>query len=107
MRRRSQIPGWAELPLAAVSVATVVGFFVYWYLLDPVTYVSHNATMFKWVSASIPSLISAGVVYAVLTALVIKPLRKGGYELAPAVVPTRAPKVAASCSRVGPGFEWA
>ena len=85
----------------AAFVATAVGFFVYWYLLDPVTYVSHNATMFKWVSASIPSLISAGVVYAVLTALVIKPLRKGGYEPVPAGISTPAPQVAEPTASAG------
>lgn len=61
-------------------IATAVGFFTYWYLLDPVTYVSHNTTAFKWLSASIPSLIVTGIVYAILTAILVKPLGKGGYE---------------------------
>ncbi len=61
-------------------IATAVGFFVYWYLLDPVTYVSHNTTAFKWLSASIPSLIATAIVYAILTVILIKPLGKGGYK---------------------------
>jgi len=61
-------------------IATAVGFFTYWYLLDPVTYVSHNTTAFKWLSASIPSLIVTGIVYAILTVILIKPLGKGGYK---------------------------
>lgn len=61
-------------------IATAVGFFTYWYLLDPVTYVSHNTTAFKWLSASIPSLIVTGIVYAILTVILVKPLGKGGYE---------------------------
>lgn len=61
-------------------IATAAGFFVYWYLLDPVTYVSHNTTAFKWLSASIPSLIVTGIVYAILTMILVKPLGKGGYK---------------------------
>ncbi len=64
----------------AAFIATAVGCVFYWYLLDPVTYVSHNTGLFKWVSASIPALLASAVVYALLTALVVKPLRKGGYE---------------------------
>jgi NCS1 family nucleobase:cation symporter-1 len=80
---------WGGVNPAAFA-ATAVGFFVYWYLLDPVTYVSHNTMAFKWISASIPSLVSAAVVYAVLTALVVKPLHKGGYERVAAVALTPA-----------------
>ena len=61
-------------------IATAAGFFTYWYLLDPVTYVSHNTTAFKWLSASIPSLIITGIVYAILTVILVKPLGKGGYK---------------------------
>ncbi len=61
-------------------VATAAGFFTYWYLLDPVTYLSHNTELFKWVSASIPSVIVSGVVYWVLTRLIIIPAGKGGYR---------------------------
>ena len=85
----------------AAFVATAVGFFVYWYLLDPVTYVSHNATAFKWISASIPSLLSAAVVYGVLTALVIKPLHKGGYERVQAPVSVPASAVMETAGKAG------
>ncbi len=40
----------------AAFIATAVGCLTYWYLLDPVTYVSHNTTAFKWMSASMPTL---------------------------------------------------
>jgi NCS1 family nucleobase:cation symporter-1 len=64
----------------AAFIATAAGCVTYWYLLDPVTYVSHNATAFKWMSASLPTLAVSAVVYAILTAVWIKPLRKGGYD---------------------------
>ena len=57
--------------------------------------------MFKWVSASIPSLIASAVVYAALTALVIKPLRKGGYEPVPAGISTPVPQVVEPTATTG------
>jgi NCS1 family nucleobase:cation symporter-1 len=90
---------WGGVNPAAFA-ATAVGFFVYWYLLDPVTYVSHNTAAFKWISASIPSLLSAAVVYAVLTALVVKPLRKGGYERVSARAPVPAVPAVEPVARV-------
>jgi len=64
----------------AAFLATAAGFFTYWYLLDPVTYVSHNTEMFKWLSASLPSIVVSGIVYWILTRLVIIPAGKGGYK---------------------------
>jgi NCS1 family nucleobase:cation symporter-1 len=64
----------------AAFIATAAGCVFYWYLLNPVTYVSHNTGLFKWISASVPSLLLAAAVYAVITAAVVKPLHRGGYE---------------------------
>ena len=63
-------------------LATAAGFFTYWYLLDPVTYVSHNTEVFKWLSASLPSVVVSGFVYWILTRLVVIPAGKGGYRQA-------------------------
>ena len=56
------------------------GFFLYWYLLNPLTYASHFP--FKWISASVPCVIVSGVVYWVLTKYWIMRAGKGGYEQA-------------------------
>jgi NCS1 family nucleobase:cation symporter-1 len=65
-------------------IAAAVGFLVYWVLLDPVTYENRlilgDVNVFKYLSASIPSIVASGAVYAILTALVVKPLKRGGYE---------------------------
>ena len=62
----------------AAFVATAVGFFLYWYLLNPLTYVQHFP--FKWISASLPSLLTSAVAYWAVTRLMVIPLKKGGYE---------------------------
>jgi NCS1 family nucleobase:cation symporter-1 len=62
----------------AAFIATAAGFFLYWYLLNPLTYVSH--TPFKWVSASIPAILVSGFIYWVLTKFWIIPMKKGGYD---------------------------
>jgi NCS1 family nucleobase:cation symporter-1 len=99
---------WAGInPAAFAAVAT--GFFTYWFLLDPVTYVSHWTVGFKWISASLPSLVTSAVVYWAVTRLVVIPLKKGGYERynpEPAVAaPTSAVPVSqpAMMSTSGPG----
>ena len=93
---RSRYHFWGGFNPAAF-IATAAGFFTYWYLLDPVTYVSHNTTVFKWVSASLPSLVVAGIVYAVLT-VVVKGMRKGGYDYTgvEAAKPEAAPELVVS-----------
>jgi NCS1 family nucleobase:cation symporter-1 len=60
-------------------IATGVGFALYYWLLNPVTYAQHFP--FKWVSASIPTIIVTGIVYALLTKFWIIPMKKGGYAL--------------------------
>jgi len=68
---------WAGVNPAAF-IATAVGFFLYWYLLNPLTYAQHFP--FKWISASIPAIIASGFVYWVLTRFWIIPMKKGGYD---------------------------
>jgi nucleobase:cation symporter-1, NCS1 family len=69
---------WAGINPAAF-IATAVGFFLYWYLLNPLTYVQHYP--FKWISASIPSILVSGFIYWALTRFWIIPMKKGGYDL--------------------------
>ena len=59
-------------------VSVVVGFFVYNYLLDPLTYVSN--TPFEYVTASGPTIVITGVVYWILTKIINVPAKKGAYE---------------------------
>jgi NCS1 family nucleobase:cation symporter-1 len=67
---------WGGFNIAALA-AMVVGFFVYIYLLDPLTYVSRAP--YEYVTASLPTAVIAGIVYLVLTKAVVQPARKGGY----------------------------
>jgi len=69
---------WAGLNPAGF-IATGVGFALYYWLLNPVTYAQHYP--FKWVSASVPTIIVTGIVYALLTRFWIIPMHKGGYDL--------------------------
>jgi nucleobase:cation symporter-1, NCS1 family len=59
-------------------LSLVAGFVTYVYLLNPVSYVSHDP--YEYVSASIPSAVVAAIVYAAFTRLLILPARRGGYE---------------------------
>ena len=54
------------------------GFAAYLYLLNPLTYVSHFP--YQYISASFPSAIVAGLVYLLVTRLVVLPARRGGYD---------------------------
>ncbi len=67
---------WGGFNIAALA-AMVVGFFVYIYLLDPLTYESRAP--YEYVTASLPTAVIAGLVYLVLTKVVVQPARKGGY----------------------------
>jgi NCS1 family nucleobase:cation symporter-1 len=69
---------WAGVNPAGF-IATGVGFAVYYWLLNPVTYAQHFP--FKWISASIPTIIVTGIVYWLLTQFWIIPMKKGGYRL--------------------------
>jgi len=75
--KQSKYYFWGGINPAAF-VATAVGFFFYWYLLDPVTYAQHFP--FKWISATVPTVIVSGFVYWLVTRAVVIPARKGGYE---------------------------
>jgi NCS1 family nucleobase:cation symporter-1 len=74
---------WGGFNLVAF-VATIVGMFVYWILLDPVTYENRlmlgEIPLFKYLTASIPSIVTSGVLYWLLTRFVTIPLHKGGYR---------------------------
>ena len=82
--------------------STIIGMFVYWMLLDPVTYenrlVLGDVVVFQWTTASLATIVATGVVYALLTRLVSIPLHKGGYgqESPTAQAATAAPAAAAS-----------
>ncbi|RNB89461.1 hypothetical protein EDM56_09680 [Brevibacillus fluminis] len=67
---------WGGINPASL-VGVVVGVVTYLYLLNPVTYVS--SSFFKYTTASIPSLVFAGVSYYLVTKLVNVPAKKGGY----------------------------
>jgi nucleobase:cation symporter-1, NCS1 family len=62
----------------AAIVALAVGCLVYVYLLNPLTYQSHDP--FKWLTASLPTAVVSGLVHAVLTAVFVRPRRLGGYD---------------------------
>jgi len=59
--------------------AFIVGVATYLYLLDPVTYASRPP--FSFTTATIPTVVIAGLVYWLGTKLVLLPLGKGGYVL--------------------------
>lgn len=74
---------WGGVNIVAF-IATAVGMLVYWILLDPVTYENRlilgDVNVFKYVTASIPSiLISAGLYFA-MTKVITIPARKGDYR---------------------------
>jgi NCS1 family nucleobase:cation symporter-1 len=61
----------------ASIVAMIAGCGTYRYLLNPITYESNSP--YEFVTASLPAAFIAGLVYYVLTKLVVKPAGKGGY----------------------------
>lgn len=67
---------WGGFNIAALA-AMVVGFFVYIYLLNPLTYVSRAP--YEYVTASLPTAVIAGIVYLILTKVLVQPAKKGGY----------------------------
>jgi nucleobase:cation symporter-1, NCS1 family len=74
---RSRYAFWGEFNPAAI-VAVIVGAVVYYVLLNPLSL--EGLGVFRFVSASIPSFLSAGVVHYALTRLFVQRLGKGGYE---------------------------
>jgi NCS1 family nucleobase:cation symporter-1 len=67
---------WGGVNPAGV-LALVAGFFTYTYLLNPVSYEARDP--FQFVSASVPAAVVAGLVFYVLTAVIVRPLKRGGY----------------------------
>ena len=68
---------WGGFNPAAI-LAMAAGFFTYLYLLNPVSYASHSP--YDYLTASLPTAVVAGVVYALVTLLVVRPAGKGGYD---------------------------
>jgi NCS1 family nucleobase:cation symporter-1 len=62
-------------PASIVGMAAGVG--TYLYLLNPITYVSNSP--YEFLTASLPSMVTAGVAFAIVTLIVNKPAGKGGY----------------------------
>jgi NCS1 family nucleobase:cation symporter-1 len=67
---------WGGFNPAAI-LAMAAGFVTYLYLLNPVTYASRSP--YEFLTASLPTALVAGIVYAVVTLLINKPAGKGGY----------------------------
>lgn len=62
-------------PASIVGMAAGVG--TYLYLLNPITYASNSP--YEFLTASLPSMVAAGVAFAIVTLVVNKPAGKGGY----------------------------
>jgi len=67
---------WGGFNPAAI-LAMAAGFVTYLYLLNPVTYASRSP--YEFLTASLPTAVVAGIVYAAVTLLINKPAGKGGY----------------------------
>lgn len=68
---------WFGINPAAI-IGMAVGVATYLYLLNPISYAIKEP--FSLVGASLPAAVVAGLAYAVVTLLVVKPLGKGGYK---------------------------
>jgi nucleobase:cation symporter-1, NCS1 family len=68
---------WGGFNPAAI-LGMAAGFATYLYLLNPVTYASHWP--YEYVTASLPTALVGGVVYLIVTLLVVKPAGKGDYR---------------------------
>ncbi len=68
---------WGGFNPASI-LAMIAGVLTYLYLLNPITYASRSP--YEYVTASLPTALVAGVVFALVTALVVRPAGKGGYE---------------------------
>jgi NCS1 family nucleobase:cation symporter-1 len=67
---------WAGFNPVAI-MALVVGCGVYIYLLNPLTYESHGP--YRLLTASLPAALVSGVLYTLLTRLLVVPAGRGGY----------------------------
>jgi NCS1 family nucleobase:cation symporter-1 len=67
---------WGGFNPAAIA-AMVAGFFTYIYLLNPLTYESQSP--YEILTASLPTAVVGGLVYFIVTKVVIQPAKRGGY----------------------------
>lgn len=68
---------WGGFNPASI-IAMGAGFLTYLYLLNPISYDSRWP--YDYLTASLPTAVFAGVVYALITALVVRRSGKGGYR---------------------------
>jgi NCS1 family nucleobase:cation symporter-1 len=68
---------WRGINPAAVA-AMLVGFGVYTYLLNPLTYASRWP--YQYLTASLPTALAAALIYWLVTRLIVIPTRRGGYD---------------------------
>ena len=68
---------WKGINPAAVA-GMLVGFGVYTYLLNPLTYASRWP--YQYLTASLPTALAAALVYWLITRLLVIPARRGGYD---------------------------
>jgi NCS1 family nucleobase:cation symporter-1 len=68
---------WGGINPAAIA-AMLVGFGVYTYLLNPLTYASRWP--YQYLTASLPTALAAALVYWLVIRLVVIPARRGGYR---------------------------
>jgi nucleobase:cation symporter-1, NCS1 family len=68
---------WSGINPAAIA-GMLVGFGVYTYLLNPLTYASRWP--YQYLTASLPTALSAALVYWLITRLLVIPARRGGYD---------------------------
>jgi len=68
---------WGGFNPAAIA-GMVAGFFTYLYLLNPLTYESRSP--YEYVTASLPTAVIGGLVYLVVTKLLVQPAKLGGYD---------------------------
>ncbi len=67
---------WGGFNPAAI-IAMAAGFFTYIYLLDPLTYESQAP--YEILTASLPTAVVGGLVYLIVTKVLVQPAKRGGY----------------------------
>ena len=67
---------WGGFNPAAI-IAMAAGFFTYIYLLNPLTYESQSP--YEILTASLPTAVVGGLVYLIVTKVLVQPAKRGGY----------------------------
>lgn len=67
---------WGGFNPAGLS-GMAAGFVTYVYLLNPLTYESRSP--YEVLTASLPAAVAGGLIYLIVTLVLVKPARKGGY----------------------------